>query len=448
MSNNTKPIVRIAPSPTGNLHVGTARTALFNFLFARQNGGKFIVRVEDTDKLRSTKEFEENILDGLEWLGLSYDEMYRQSERENIYEAELKKLLEKDLIYISKETPKEEGQRDEVIRFRNPNKRITFHDEIRGEVSFDTTELGDFVIARSMTEPLYHFAVVVDDFLSEITHVIRGEDHISNTPRQILIQEAIGAPRPIYAHLPLLLGRDRSKLSKRHGATSITSYKELGYLPETMVNFLTLLGFNAGTEKEIYSMDELISVFDLAKVQKGGAIFDEDKLKWMNKEHLKLKDDDFLNDYLAQTILTTQHAKDLDIDSEQAHKASKLFSERISVADELKKEFEAGEWDYLFAKPIVDAGLLVWKKDNKEKTLTNFAQIISAVEKVDFSNAQSLQEEFNNFAEAIGKGSFFWPLRVALSGREKSPDPVSLMLYFGKEESLERLREAQNALKQ
>lgn len=196
MPNNINPVVRIAPSPTGNLHVGTARTALFNFLFARHNNGKFIVRVEDTDALRSTKEFEKNIIEGMEWLGLSWDEMYKQSERSEIYESELKKLLEKDLIYLSKEEIKEEGQRAEIIRFKNPNKRITFHDEIRGDVSFDTTELGDFVIARSMTEPLYHFAVVVDDFLSGITHVIRGEDHISNTPRQILIQEAIGAPGP------------------------------------------------------------------------------------------------------------------------------------------------------------------------------------------------------------------------------------------------------------
>jgi glutamyl/glutaminyl-tRNA synthetase len=297
-----------------------------------------------------------------------------------------------------------------------------------------------------MTEPLYHFAVVVDDFLSEITHVIRGEDHISNTPRQILIQEAIGAPRPIYAHLPLLLGRDRSKLSKRHGATSISSYMELGYLPETMVNFLTLLGFNPGTEKEIYSLDELVSVFDLSKVQKGGAIFDEEKLKWMNKEHLKLKGENFLNEYLAHAISDTEHAKELKINLENAQRASKLFAERISVADELKKEFEAGEWDYLFTKPIVEQTLLVWKKDDKEKTLTNFEAIISAIEKLDFSNAKTIQNELDNFSEAIGKGSFFWPLRVALSGKEKSPDPVSLMLYFGKEETLARLKEAQNAL--
>ncbi len=372
----------------------------------------------------------------MEWLGLSWDEMYKQSERSEIYESELKKLLEKDLIYLSKEEIKEEGQRAEIIRFKNPNKRITFHDEIRGDVSFDTTELGDFVIARSMTEPLYHFAVVVDDFLSGITHVIRGEDHISNTPRQILIQEAIGAPRPIYAHLPLLLGQDRSKLSKRHGATSISEYMNRGFLPETMVNFLTLLGWNSGTEKEIYTLSELINDFDLSRTQKGGAIFDEEKLKWMNREHLKLKGEDFVTNYLTDAILNTSRAKELNIDQELANKASRLFSERISVADELKKEFEAGVWDYLFSEATYNSELLIWKKDDLAKTKENFDLIIKAVE----------ENAIEDTAEKIGKGSFFWPLRVALSGKEKSPDPISLMEYFGKEETLKRLNNAKNAL--
>ncbi len=438
MSNNSNPIVRIAPSPTGNLHVGTARTALFNYLFAKRNNGKFIVRVEDTDTARSTKEFENNILQGMGWLGLSWDEMYRQSERTDIYVSELQKLLDKDLIYLSKEEVKEEGQRAEVIRFRNPNKKITFNDEIRGDVTFDTTELGDFIIARSMTEPLYHFAVVVDDFLSKVTHVIRGEDHISNTPRQILIQEALGAPRPIYAHLPLLLGADRSKLSKRHGATSINEYRDRGFLPETMVNFLTLLGWNPGTEKEIYNLTDLINDFDLSRAQKGGAIFDEEKLKWMNKEQLKLKGEKFIEEYLMQAILETNRAKELNIDESSAKKASKLFSERISVASELKDEIERGDWDYLFMEPAYNSELLVWKKDDKETTLSNMDLIISAVE----------NDCVEKTSEEIGKGSFFWPLRVALSGKEKSPDPISLMSYFGKEETISRLNKAKNALKQ
>lgn len=282
-----KIVVRIAPSPTGNLHIGTARTALFNFLFARQNNGTFIVRIEDTDKERSKKEYEDNILDGFKWLGISHDAFYRQSEREEIYKSYLKKLIEDGYAYISKEEVTEEGKRSEVIRFKNPNTKISFFDLIRGEVVFDTTDLGDFVIARSETEPLYHLAVVIDDHEMGVTHVIRGEDHISNTPRQILILEAIGASRPIYGHIPLILGPDRSKMSKRHGATSIAQFRDRGYLPEAIVNYLALLGWNPGTEKEIFDIEELIKIFDVKKIQKGGAIFDEEKLKWVNKEHIK-----------------------------------------------------------------------------------------------------------------------------------------------------------------
>ena len=228
------PRVRIAPSPTGNLHIGTARTALFNFLFARKEGGVFIVRIEDTDKERNKPEYEKNIIDGFNWLGIKYDEFYRQSERADSHKKWLKKLIDENKAYLSKE--EEGGNRDEVIRFRNPNRDISFEDTVRGQVSFNTEELGDFVIARSMDEPLYHFAVVVDDFEMNINHVIRGEDHISNTPRQILIQEAIGAPRPKYSHIPLILAKDRSKMSKRHGAVSINEFKDRGFLPEAMVN--------------------------------------------------------------------------------------------------------------------------------------------------------------------------------------------------------------------
>ena len=274
-------IVRMAPSPTGKFHVGSARTALYNFLFARKNDGKFILRIEDTDKERSKKEFEDDILEGLEWLGLKYDELYRQSERGEGYKSYVEKMLSQDLVYESD---------DKVIRFRNPNKKIKFNDLVRGEIEFDTTELKDFVIARSVDEPLYHLAVVIDDFESGITHVIRGEDHISNTPRQILIQEAIGAPRPLYAHLPLILAQDRSKLSKRkHGeSVSLDYYREKGISPAAVINYLALLGWNPGTEQEIFTLEELIKVFDLSRVHKGGAIFDEKKLAWVNRKHFNL----------------------------------------------------------------------------------------------------------------------------------------------------------------
>jgi len=280
----------MAPSPTGNLHIGTARTALFNYLFAKQNGGKFILRIDDTDTERSTKAFEQNILDGLKWLGISYDELFRQSERTNIYISYLKKMIDNGSIYMSKEEVKEEGQRPEVIRLKNPNKKIVFDDLVRDQIEFDTTELGDFVVAKSIEEPLYHLASVVDDLEMGVTHVIRGEDGISNTPRQILIQEAMRAPRPIYAHLPLILASDRSKLSKRkHGEMVwIDTYKDKGYSARAIINYLALLGWNPGTEQEIFTLEELITIFDLSRVHKGGAIFDEKKLAWVNRKHFNL----------------------------------------------------------------------------------------------------------------------------------------------------------------
>ena len=211
-------VTRFAPSPTGLLHAGNYRTAVFSYLFARQHGGKFILRIEDTDRERSRPEYEVNILESLAWLGLDFDEKYRQSENASVHREYLEKMIASGHAYISQETPTKEGERAEVIRFKNPNKKVLFPDLIRGDIEFDTTELKDFVIAKSLDEPVFHLAVVVDDFTAGVTHVIRGEDHISNTPRQILIQEAIGAPCPIYAHLPLVLAPDRSKLSKRKGA--------------------------------------------------------------------------------------------------------------------------------------------------------------------------------------------------------------------------------------
>ncbi|KKR31046.1 MAG: hypothetical protein A3C62_00575 [Candidatus Zambryskibacteria bacterium RIFCSPHIGHO2_02_FULL_39_16] len=290
MKSKNNIVVRMAPSPTGNLHIGTARTTLFNYLFAKQRGGKFILRIDDTDRERSTKAFEQNILDGLIWLGLEHDELYRQSEREDIYKKFLKQMLDSGFVYISKEEVTEAGQRNEVIRLKNPNKKVVFEDLVRGSVEFDTTELGDFVVAKSLEEPLYHLASVVDDHEMAITHVIRGEDGISNTPRQILIQEAIRATRPIYAHLPLILASDRSKLSKRkHGeAVWIDTYKNKGYSPQAIINYLALLGWNPGTNQEIFTLDELIKVFDISRVHKGGAIFDEKKLAWVNRKHFNL----------------------------------------------------------------------------------------------------------------------------------------------------------------
>ena len=269
MTENNTLVTRFAPSPTGKLHVGGVHTALFNYLYTKRLGGKFLLRIEDTDKERSKKEFEEDIFFTLSWLGIDFDgEVVRQSERVEIHKKYLLKLIEEDKAYISKEEPKKEGQNSEVIRFRNPGEVVTFNDEIRGEVTFDTTELGDFVIAKDLNTPLFHLAVVVDDHEMEVNYILRGEDHISNTPRQILIYKALGFEIPKYAHMALIFGPDGKKLSKRHGALPASEYKELGYETEAMVNFLALIGWNPGDEREIFSMSELIEEFSVEKVQK------------------------------------------------------------------------------------------------------------------------------------------------------------------------------------
>ena len=301
--------VRIAPSPTGNFHFGTARTALFNFLFAKKEGGKFILRIEDTDLERSDEKYTKDIIEQLQWLGIQWDEgPYRQSERLSIYEKYLKQLLDQGNAYYCFCTEEQlEQQREEdknkgvtpiyhgtcrsvsaeevtrrhetgersVIRSRVPDLTgsIKFHDLIRGDVAFDAALIGDTVIAKDVRTPLYNFAVVVDDYEMKISHVIRGEDHISNTPKQIMLQQALGFSQPQYAHLPLILNPDRTKMSKRAGPTAIAEYRQLGYLPEALINFMAFLGWNPKTEQDFFSLDELVKAFSLEGVGKGGAVF-------------------------------------------------------------------------------------------------------------------------------------------------------------------------------
>lgn len=446
--------VRFAPSPTGVLHVGGARTALFNFLFAKQHNGKLILRIEDTDKERSKKEFEDDILEGLRWLSISYDELYRQSERTAIYKKHLNQLINSGNAYVSKEEPSENGlpapqsttsrqagKREEVIRFKNPRKTVTFHDLIRGDISFDTTDLGDFVIAKDMETPLYNFAVVIDDFDMGITHIIRGEDGISNTPRQILMQEALGAPRPLYAHIPFILAPDRSKLSKRHGAISVTEYRNLGFLPEALVNFLALIGWNPGGEQEIFPIQELIEKFSLEKVQKGGAIFNIEKLRWMNKEYLKtLSPAEFkkcILEYIPDSIRTLPGFTERKLDA-----VLMIVGERMSTFKDIAVMADAGEIGYYFAAPEYPKEKLLWKEEHdytKTKTrLSEAVNILKTVEETSFT-AEKIKEALWGYATKEGRGFVLWPVRVALSGKDKSPDPFILAEVLGKDETIERL---------
>jgi glutamyl-tRNA synthetase len=437
MENNQKVVTRFAPSPTGFLHIGGVRTALYSFLYARQNNGQFVLRIEDTDKERSREEWTQGLIDDLAWLGLNHDVFAKQSERTEIYKKYLQKLIDDGFAYISKETPKEEGQREEVIRFKNPNKKVKFTDLIRGEVEVDTTDLGNFVIARSIDEPIYHLAVVIDDFEMGITHVIRAEEHLSNTPRQILIQEAIGANRPIYAHLPLVLAEDRSKLSKRkHGETvSLTYYRNLGYIPQAILNFVALIGWNPGTDQEIFNLEELVKSFDISKVQKGGAIFNVEKLNWVNKEYIKkMSREDQKNALLS---FVPDYAK-----TEMLDKILPVIIDKISIWSDVKKLFDAGEFDYFFKDPDYSKEKLLWKDEKDfENTKIHLSKVIEEIGKLPDNNfiIESIKGSIWDYATEKGRGNVLWPMRYALSGKDKSPDPFTLAEIFGKQETLRRL---------
>lgn len=464
--------VRIAPSPTGLFHIGTARTALFNWLFTKKNGGKFVLRVEDTDKERSRPEYEKDILEGLEWLGLKWDEFYRQSERTGIYKEYLEKLLNEEKAYWcfcsrdfldkQKEKARELGvkpsphlcecrklepeeARDKlekgesaVIRFKSdiiPSRGsfgpiVSFTDQIRGTIHFHSSLFGDFVIAKDLDTPLFNFANVVDDTLMKITHIIRGEDHIANTPRQVLIQEALGFERPIYAHLPLILNHDKSKLSKRSNETSLNEYRRHGYLPEAMVNFMAFLGWHPEGDREIFSLNEIAEKFEIEKIQKGGAIFNEEKLNWFNSEYIKsLKADDLIK-------------RTAEFAPEKWFKDGKLF--RRAVFAEKERMTRLNDFrdlgDFFFELPQYEADLLVWKNTLPKKTKENLEVVLKILEAV--SSEDDAEKKVMAIAEERGRGEVLWPTRVALSGKKASPGPFEIIKVIGLEESKKRLEKA------
>ncbi len=436
------------PSPTGPIHVGTARAALYNWLFARQNGGKYLLRIEDTDKERSKKEYEEEILNAFEWLGLEWDnegDVWRQSERGEIYKAKIQKLIKKGSAYLAEDQtqPSQEnyGVAKQVVRFRNPGGKIKFQDLIRGEVEIEVGDLNDFIIAKNIDEPLYHLAVVVDDLELGVTHVIRGEDHISNTPRQILILEALGGERPVYAHLPLLLAPDKSKLSKRkHGeSVSLKFYKEKGYSKEALINFLALLGWNPGDDREIFTLDGLIKEFDISKVQKKGAIFNIEKLDWMNREWiLRESFESQVENFRAQVANTKFKDNEKFNHREFVEKFLKIILDRIHRWGEVSEILESGEFDYLFEAPALDPSKIAWKDTGAEETKENLKKV---------SEILDSEKNVMKLAEEKGKGNVLWPLRYALSGKEKSPDPITLLDILGISESKNRIEKAIEALK-
>ena len=440
-------VVRFAPAPTGYLHIGGVRTALFNYLFARQNSGKFILRIEDTDKERSKKEYEKSILESFEWLGLEYDELYRQSERTEIYKKYIQEMITSGDAYVSEESfdsaQDRSSKRPEVIRFKNPNKKIKFDDIVVGETEFDTAELGNFVIAKDLETPLYHLTAVIDDYEMKISHVIRAQEHISNTPRQILIQEAIGAPRPAYAHIPLILAPDKSKLSKRDGAVNVIEYQKMGYLADALINFLAFMGWNPGDNREVMDKKELIKEFNLLKVQKGGAVFNVQKLNWLNKKYIQaLPEKNMLE--LADKFMPLK-IKNYPDYKEKIIRLMPIIQERIDKFGDLEEMAEKDELGFYFEKPIYDAKKLIWKDaENAEKTKEYLGKIIKFLENIDDNkfNKVSIKDAVWSFAEKEGRGNVLWPMRYALSGAQKSPDPFTLAEILGKHETIERIRGA------
>ncbi|MEK7478086.1 MAG: glutamate--tRNA ligase [Patescibacteria group bacterium] len=436
---NNEVVTRFAPSPTGFLQAGNYRTAVFSYLFARANNGKFILRIEDTDKGRSKKEYADNIFESLTWLGLDYDNADNvpyQSKRTEIYKKYLQKLLDENKAYVSKEEIRNERDRPEVIRFRNSNKKVTFHDLVRGEITIDTSDLGDFVIAKGIDEPMFHLTVVIDDYEMKITHVIRGEDHISNTPRQILIQEALDIPAPFYAHLPLILAPDRTKLSKRKGALAMTEYRDRGFLPEALLNYLAMLGWNPGTNQELFSGEELIKAFDLAKVQKSAAIFNQEKLDWYNHEYLKrLSPDEFFEK--AKPFLADLEQLDR-YDQDKMKKILPLVLERINKLGDIQEMIERQELQYFFAPPLYPKELL-----KNQGYLNDLIRLVGEIDANNFT-AETVKAIIWDFASERGRGNVLWPMRVALSGLAKSPDPFIIASIIGQAETIKRLTNAAN----
>ncbi len=431
-------VTRFAPSPTGLLHLGTYRTAVFSYLYAKRMGGKFIVRIEDTDKERNKQEYTDNILESLSWLSLSYDSLYHQSENLPSHTKHLEKMIADGSAYISKELAKDgSGVMRKLVRWKNKGETVIFEDMIRGTIETDTTDLGDFVIAKSITEPLFHLAVVIDDYEEGVTHVIRGEDHIANTPRQILIAKALGFTIPAYAHLPLVLSEDRTKLSKRKGALSVTAYRDMGYLPEALLNFIAFIGWNPGGEQEIYSIEELTALFDVSKVHKGGAIFNKEKLAWMNKEYIrrqpqKVQFESVMPYFEGYDPLVVERLLPTIID-------------RISAYGELAS-LALPEFGFFKTRPVVPIEKVLWKDSEKPETKMHLLQVLTLLLDSDFSSPESIKNVIMPYAEVEGKGNVLWPLRMSLSGQEKSVDPFTICYVLGYEEVKDRVISVINAL--
>ncbi|MDX8367592.1 glutamate--tRNA ligase [Cytobacillus sp. IB215665] len=475
--------VRYAPSPTGHLHIGNARTALFNYLFARNNDGKFIIRIEDTDKKRNIVGGEESQLKYLSWLGINWDESvdvggnygpYRQSERNDIYQQYYKELLEKDLAYKCYCTEEElEKEREEQslnggmpqysgkcrhltdeqrksleaegrkpsIRFRVPSeKTYRFQDMVKGEVTFESQDIGDYVIVKKDGTPTYNFAVAVDDYLMKISHVLRGDDHISNTPKQMMIYEAFGWEYPTFGHMTLIVNESRKKLSKRDEAIIqfIEQYEELGYLPEALFNFIALLGWSPGGEDEVFTKEQLIDIFDAKRLSKSPALFDKQKLTWMNNQYIKhLNADEIVNLSLPHLIKAGLIQENVDEENrEWVRNLILLHQEKMSYGAEiigLTKLFFKTDIEY------DEEAKVVLSEEQVNEVLTGF---LSEIEQLESFKAEHIKAAMKSVQKSTGnKGKkLFMPIRVATTGQTHGPDLPMAIELLGKEKIKERIK--------
>lgn len=458
-------ITRFAPSPTGYLHIGGARTALFNWLFARHYGGKFILRIEDTDQARSTDESIRAILDAMEWLDLGWDEgPYYQTQRIESYREYLRKLLDTGHAYYCDCTPEDLEERrkvamaagrkpkydgrcrerglgpgpNSVLRFRCPDTGTTvLNDLIKGPIFFENAELDDLVLQRSDGLPTYNFAVVVDDVTMNITHVIRGDDHVNNTPRQILIYQALGIPLPHFAHVPMILGEDRARLSKRHGATSVMSYKDMGYLPEALVNYLVRLGWSHG-DQEIFSKEELVRYFSLENVGKSASVFNSEKLLWLNAHYIKEKDPNVLVPLIEPFLAASNYPEK---SGDMLAKAVHTLQPRAHTLEEMAEGMK------FYMVDEVDYDPAAAKKYLTISMREPFARLMTVLEGLEAFSEESLEKAFQQVVvDELGLklGKVAQPVRVALTGVTVSPGLFEIIDALGKETVLRRLGQALN----
>ncbi len=484
---------RFAPSPTGYLHLGNLRTVLYAYMFAKNQGGEMVLRIEDTDRERFVEGATESLIRTLQTFKIEHDEgaflkddklvqkgdlgPYVQSERSELYQKHVDQLLKQGSAYrcfCTKERLDEMRKQQQlakmptkydrhccdlsgedaqkkldagesyVVRMKVPEGKTTFDDVVRGKVTIDNSEIDDQVLMKSDGFPTYHLAVVVDDHLMQISHIIRAEEWISSTPKHVMLYEMFGWDLPVFAHLPMVLNPDKSKLSKRQGDVAAEDYLAKGYLPEALVNFMALLGYNPKGDQEIYSFDELIKLFDLSKVNASGAVFDVDKLNWMNGHYIREKDVAELVE-LCRPYLDKAGKK---VDTELLQKTVQIEQERMTRLDEIVDMVDMYTGEIKFEDPSV----IVWKKADQADAIQNLEGVTEFLEGLgegELNSVELVEQALKRYIKDKGlqNGNVLWPTRVALSGQKASPSPFELIWALGKEESLKRLKSALNALK-